>query len=397
MNHPPLKLRPREERRLRAGHLWVYSNEVDVKATPLTALEPGTTVAIQDSRGKTLGMGYVNPHSLICARLVSRNPHRDLDVGLIQDRLRVALALRERFFAKPYYRLVYGESDGLPGLVVDRYGEVLVAQISTLGMERHKAEILEAIAAVVKPTAVLWRNDTPARQLEGLDPYVEDALGEVPEQVELEENGVRFRAALRAGQKTGWYYDHRDNRARLAAWSAGRRVLDVFSYAGAWGVQAAAGGAAEVVCVDSSAGALEQVTEHAELNGVADRVRGVEGNAFDVLRSLQGESAKFDVVVLDPPAFIKRRKDTEEGENAYRRINQLAMQVLAQDGLLVSASCSHHLSAGRLSQLAHTGGRQLGRTVQIVAQGHQAADHPVHPAMPETEYLKAFFLRVVSP
>lgn len=394
MNHAPLKLRKREDRRLRAGHLWVYSNEVDTAATPLSGFEPGATVAVQDARGKTLGMGYVNPHSLICARLVSGNPRRELDRALIEERLRHALALRERLFAAPFYRLVYGESDGLPGLVVDRFGEFLVAQITALGMERRKDAILDALRTVLEPRAVLWRNDASARRLEGLENYVETAFGEVPERIAVVENGVRFEVLPGAG----WSYDHRVNRAQLSAWAQGRRVLDVFSRAGAWGVQAAVAGATEVVCVDTSATALEQVSRHAALNGVSERVHTREGsNAFEALRALHSAGERFDVVVLDPPPFIKRRKDQEEGENAYRRLNQLAMQVLGADGLLVSASCSHHLSAARLLQLAGQAGRQLGRQVQSLAHGNQGPDHPVHPAMPETEYLKAFFLRVASP
>lgn len=397
MDYPVLRLKPREDRRLRAGHLWVYSNEVDVAQTPLTAFAPGDLLAVQDARGRTLGMGYVNPHSLICVRLMSRNPHRELDRAFFEERLRLALALREGWFEEPFYRLVYGEGDGLPGLVVDRYGDVLVGQITTAGMEQRRELIAEVLQALLRPAALLWRNDSPAREFEGLPLESVEAFGSVPERVPLRENGVRFEADVRGGQKTGWYYDHRDNRARLARLARGRRVLDVFSYAGAWGVQAAAAGAEQVLCVDASAGALGEARRNAALNGVEARLGTVEGNVFEVLRGLRQDRERFDLVVLDPPAFIKRRKDMAEGEAAYRRVNRLAMQLLGRDGFLVSASCSHHLAEGRLLHLVHDTGRELGRAVQLLARGHQGADHPVHPAIPESEYLKALFVRIASP
>jgi 23S rRNA (cytosine1962-C5)-methyltransferase len=393
MSLPPLRLRKDEDRRLRAGHLWVFSNEVDVTHTPLTAFEPGEVVEVQDARGAPLGVGYVNPRSLIAARLVSRDRDDRLDAALLQRRLTRALALRERLFDRPFYRLVYGESDGLPGLVVDRFGDVLVAQITTAGMERVKDEIVAVLRDALQPAGILLRNDSSGRALEGLESYVAVAHGEVPEVVQLEENGVRFEAPM-AGQKTGWFYDHRMNRARLAAYVGGRRVLDVFSYVGGWGVQAAVAGAAEVVCVDASAEALEHAGRNAALNGVESAVSTRRGDAFDVLRILAAEGERFDVVVLDPPAFIKRKKDQKAGEEAYRRVNQLSMDVLRQDGILVAASCSYHLPREALQDAMLRAARRQGRSLQILEQGHQGPDHPVHPAIPETAYLKAFIGRV---
>ncbi|HYJ80409.1 MAG TPA: class I SAM-dependent rRNA methyltransferase [Longimicrobiaceae bacterium] len=393
MSLPPLRLRKNEDRRLRAGHLWVFSNEVDTAATPLTAFAPGDPVEVQDARGAPLGIGYVNPRSLIAARLVSRDRLARLDRALLRRRLVRALALRQRLFDRPFYRLAFGEGDGLPGLVVDRFGEHLVAQVTTAGMERVKDEIAAVLGELLTPAGILFRNDAPGRALEGLESYVETAAGELPEVVPLEENGVRFQAPL-AGQKTGWFYDHRMNRARLAAYAPGARVLDVFSYVGGWGVQAAAAGAERVLCVDASAAALEQVERNAALNGVEARVLTRRGDAFDVLRLLAAEGEKFDVVVLDPPAFVKRKKDLRAGEEAYRRVNALAMEVLRQDGILVSASCSYHLPREALQDAMLRAARSRGRGLQIVEQGHQGPDHPVHPAIPETAYLKAFFGRV---
>ncbi len=393
MTPPPLVLKRHEDRRLRAGHLWVFSNEVDVGRTPLTAFEPGDAVQIQDSRGAALGVGYVNPRSLIAARLVSRDPRGVLDGALLRARISRALALRERLFDRPFYRLVFGEGDGLPGLVVDRFGDVLVVQLSTAGMERLRAEVVAALEETLRPTGILLRNDVSGRALEGLESYVETASGEVPEALPLEENGVRFEAPV-AGQKTGWFFDHRPNRARLQAYGRGGRVLDVFSYIGGWGVQAAAAGAEEVVCVDSSASALEAVARNAALNGVEGRVSTRRGDAFDVLREMAATGERFDVVVLDPPAFIKRKKDQKAGEEAYRRVNALAVELLRPDGILVSASCSYHMSAEALQDAMLRAARQHRRELQILEKGHQGPDHPVHPAIPETAYLKAFFGRV---
>lgn len=390
----PLRLKKNEERRLRAGHLWVYSNEVDTVRTPLTAFAPGQPVLIEAANGKPLGTAYVNPHSLICARLVSRDPGHMLDRSLLVHRLNVALSLRERLYPQPYYRLVHGEGDALPGLVVDRYGDVLVVQTTTAGMERVRDMLIEALEKVLRPAGVLLRNDSPVRALEGLHTYVE-VLGTVPPQVDLEENGARFRVNVQAGQKTGWFYDQRENRVRLARYVKGMRVLDLFSYVGGWGIQAACAGAAEVLCVDASQEALAQVAVNAGLNGVESRVQTCKGDAFEVLRGLREAREHFDVVVLDPPAFIKRRKDAKAGIEAYQRINQQAMQVLAKDGILVTASCSYHLEAETLQQVVLAASRHLDRSVQILERGRQGPDHPVHAAIPETEYLKALYCRVL--
>lgn len=393
MSLPPLRLKKNEDRRVRAGHLWVFSNEVDVAATPLAAWEPGALAELQDARGAPLGVAYVNPRSLIAARVISRDRDARLDGAFLRRRLARALSLREALFAAPFYRLVFGESDGLPGLVVDRFGDVVVAQLTTAGMERAKGEVADALRDALSPSALLFRNDASGRGLEGLESYVETAFGTVPDLVPLEENGVRFEAPM-AGQKTGWFYDHRMNRARLMAYARGRRVLDVFSYVGGWGVQAAAAGAERVLCVDASAPALEQARRNAALNGVEGRVETERGDAFDVLRRLAAEGERFDVVVLDPPAFIKRRKDQKAGEEAYRRVNHLAMEVLRPDGFLVSASCSYHLPREALQDAMLRASRRLGRSLQVLEQGHQGPDHPVHPAIPETAYLKAFVARV---
>lgn len=392
---PPLRLKKNEERRLRAGHLWVYSNEIDITATPLKDFEPGSGVRIEDHRGHVLGTGYINPHSLICARLVSRDPKYILDKSLLKHRLNIALSLREQLFDTQYYRLVHGEADGLPGLVVDRFNDVLVVQITTAGMEQQKTAIIEALVKIIKPSTIVFRNDSPSRQAEELDSYVETALGNEPVTVFLEENNTQFETDVIKGQKTGWFYDHRMNRARMQHYVKDKRVLDVFSYVGGWAIQALTAGASEVMAVETSSTAIDQIHHNAELNDVVDRIASVQGDAFEALKSLRQAREKFDVVIVDPPAFIKRKKDFKEGLNAYRRINQMAMQVLNKDGYLISASCSYHMPAEQLSDAILKSSRHVDRTAQIIEQGHQGPDHPVHPAIPETNYLKAFFARVL--
>ncbi|MFO0334193.1 MAG: class I SAM-dependent rRNA methyltransferase, partial [Pseudomonadota bacterium] len=291
-------------------------------------------------------------------------------------------------------RLVHGESDALPGLVIDRYGDLCVVQVGTAGMEARRDWIEAALAKVVKPRVLVWKNDGGSRELEGLPRYVESPQGEVPESVEVVEAGLRFAAPLAGGQKTGWFYDQAANRAQFLGLARGaERVLDVFSYVGGWGVSAGARGAREVVCVDSSATALEYAERNATANGVAG-FSTRRGDGFEVLESLHAAREKFDLVVVDPPAFIKRRKDAPKGEAAYRRVNQLAMQLLGRDGWLVSCSCSYHLESGALLDAIQKAARHLGRFAQVVATGGQSPDHPVHPAIPETRYLKGFLVRV---
>jgi len=393
MNLPNLILKSQADRRLKMGHLWIFSNEVDTDQSPLKNFTMGQQALVTTHNGKPLAIALVNPNGLICARVINRDVAHPLNKSLLVHRIKQALSLREMVFEHPCYRLIYGDSDLLPGLVVDRFGDYLVVQIAGAGMELVKNEIIEALVQVIKPKGILVNNDHSARALENLPEYTEVAYGEVPEWVELIENNTRFLAPIHGGQKTGWFYDHRVNRAQLQHYVKGKRVLDVFSYIGGWGIQAAMAGAAEVICVDASESALEGVARNAELNNL-ENVSGIHGKAIDVLKHLIAEDERFDVIVLDPPAFIKRKKDQKAGEAAYRHINELAMRLLGRDGILVSASCSMHLAKDTLLEIVRASGRHLDRHVQILGQGGQGPDHPVHPAIPETDYLKAVFARV---
>ncbi|MES0872460.1 class I SAM-dependent rRNA methyltransferase [Sinimarinibacterium thermocellulolyticum] len=389
---PTLKLRPREERRARAGHLWIYSNEIDAGAE-FRSIEPGTLCRVVDDRGKPIGTGYVNPHTLLAVRLLSSDVHAAIDACWFERRLQAALALRDRIYAAPYYRLVHGEGDGLPGLVVDRYGAVLVVQITTAGMERLKPLVIDALRKLLEPRGIVLRNDSNARELEGLPSAVE-VIGEVPDRVEVDEDGVWLYADPKGGQKTGLFFDQRDNRARFARYVRGRRVLDVFSYVGAWALRAAHDGASAVSCLDRSQTALDHALAAAQRAGVA--LEAIRDDALAGMKALRAAGRSFDVVVIDPPALIKRRKDHAAGLEHYAALNRAALHLLAADGILVSCSCSHHLAADELQRILLREARQAGRRLQILETGGQGPDHPVHPAIPETRYLKAFFCRALA-
>lgn len=392
-----LALRKNEDRRLSAGHLWIFSNEVDVAKTPLTGFAPGECARVESSQGRPLGSAYVNPAALIAGRVYCQDATRPLDAELLRARLGEALRLREALFAAPYYRLVFGEADMLPGLVVDRFGPVLAVQIGTAGMERLRAEIVDALTELLAPDGILLKNDLPGRELEGLARGVELAAGVAPDEAEIEENGCRFVFPLAGGQKTGWFYDMRETRAMAASLSAGRAVLDVFSYAGGLGIACAKAGATRAVCLDASGVALSYAAKSAALSGVAERVEFLESDAFAGLKELRAKGERFGLVSVDPPAFVKRRKDLEKGLTAYRTANRLALELVEDGGFLVACSCSQHVGRDDLRKLLAGAARDAGVRLTIVRQCHQAADHPIHPAMPETEYLKGFLCRVARP
>jgi len=395
MQTVPLQLKRNQDSRLRFGHCWVYSNEIDTKMTPISELQSGQPVEIFNDKKRWMGSGYANPHSLISARIVSRDRKHPFSPSLLVHRLKVALSLRDRLYSTPYYRLVFGESDGLPGLVIDRFDSCLVIQITTAGMELMKQEVIAAAMKVLRPTAIYLRNDVAIRSLEGLELYTEDVMDSWPEVVELEEFSTRFQLPSVGGQKTGWFYDQALNRQRMVRYVNGMRVLDVCSYIGAWGIQAAVHGATDVFCVDSSEKALDAVEQNAALNGVESKVATLHGDAFDALRELRAAGEHFDVILLDPPAFIKRKKDQKAGEQAYRRLNQLALPLLSKDGILITSSCSHHMPEQKLLQVVQQAARHTDRSVQLLERGFQAPDHPQHPAMPETTYLKSLTFRVL--
>lgn len=391
-----LILKKNEDRRIRAGHLWVFSNEVDVERTPLTGFAPGEPARLVASSGRPLALVTVSPGALICARVMDQDPGAKLNREWFKRRLGQALGLRERLYAEPFYRLAYSEGDLLPGLIIDRFDRGLSMQTSTAAMEGLTPLILEALDELLAPEWILAKNDMPLRDMEGLAREVKALKGTPPERAEVLEGGIRFQFSLAGGQKTGWFYDQRENRLALARLCKGARVLDVYCYAGGFGVAAAAAGAEEVALLDASEPALEQALDNAETAGVAERVTGLHGDAAEGLAELAAAGERYDVISLDPPAFIKRRKDHAKGLAAYQKINRAAVELLAPGGLLLSCSCSRLLAPEDLAQAAYRAAGSAHRPAQIVWRGRQGSDHPAHPAMPETEYLKAVLLRALD-
>lgn len=390
---PSLRLMPGGHRRWVMGHPWIYSNEIRMDGAA-KALAPGTLVRLVAEHGEAIGLASFNPHTLIAARLISRAPEARIDAAFLAERLRRALALRERIVPTPFYRLVHAEADGLPGLVVDRYGDAVAIQANSAGMEHLTPLLLEALESVLAPAAVLLRNDSAARALEGLPQEVAWAKGDGPRWIELIENGARFPLELGHGQKTGWFFDQRENRAMVAALAAGARLLDLYCYGGGFSVQAALAGALEVVAIDRSEAALALAARAAEINGVAARCRFERGEAFDRLQRLRAAGERFDIVLADPPAFVKSRKELAQGAKGYRKLVRLAAPLVSAGGFLFIASCSHQVDAALFAEQVRRGLVDANRSGRILAATGAAKDHPVHPSLPESAYLKAQLLQL---
>ena len=384
-----LRLHQGRERRVLQGHRWVFANEI---ADRFSDCEPGSWVEVLSDKGVPLGSGYINPHSLIAIRIVcppGRKPDREYFHGLITD----ARARRETTYpGSACWRAVFGDSDGLPGLVADRYEDVLVYQVTTLGMARMEPLIREILLDVFKPRAMVFRNDTAVRSLEGLSLEKGVAFGDLPDLQQVEMDGLKIRLDPLNGQKTGLYLDQRDNRNAFRRLAGGRRVLDLFCYNGAWSLAALAGGAAETVGVDQSPDALDQARDNAAQNGMDGRSTFLEGDVFHYLRSV--EKGAFDTIILDPPAFAKSRNSLPEARKGYTDLNRRALLALRPGGLLVSCSCSYHLNEEMFREVLLNAAQAAGRRLRLIEARGQAADHPVLLAMPETRYLKCWFLEV---
>jgi 23S rRNA (cytosine1962-C5)-methyltransferase len=385
---PEVILEPNRHKRVTGGHPWVYSNEIKMDAAA-KALPPGGLVTLKTSEGKRLGVATFNPHTLVAARLLDRDATRRIDAKFFVSRLERALQLRRRLYAEPYYRLIHAEADGLPGIVADRIGDVLVCQLNTAGMARLEEPWLEACAKALAPRAVVLRNDSSARTLEGLETEVRIASGALDEAVELVENGARFKVDPLGGQKTGWFYDQRDNRRFMGGLASGGRVLDLYCFGGGFAIAAALGGATQILAVDRSEPALTLAQASADANGVGEKCRFARGDAFAELERLATERERFDVVIADPPAFVKSKKDLGAGLRGYRKLARLAAGVVAPGGILFIASCSHNVEPGAFAEEVRRGVADAGRGGRLIRSAGAAPDHPVHPWLPESAYLKA--------
>ena len=387
-----IRLKPGEEDRLLAGHLWIYRNELE-KWPPSVA--PGDLVDVSDSRGRFLGRGYLNPRSTICVRLLARE-RVPIDQAFFTTRLRQALVWRERVMeSKSAYRVVHGEADGLPGLIVDRYGDAVAIQILTAGMECRRTLILNAIAEVLRPRTIVSRNDSPMREREGLLRERSVIHGDLSPSPVVEINGLEVTVDLLTGQKTGLYLDQVDNYRLIRRLAPEAVALDCFCYSGLWGLHAARYGASRVIGIDQSVSAVEQAAALAAQNGLSDRCTFVTGNVFDDLKERDRRREAFDMVILDPPAFVKTRTRLPEAIGGYKEINLRAMRVLRPGGVLVTCSCSYHLSGERFRNLLLEAAHDVRRTLKLVAQGRQPADHPILLGVAETEYLKCLVLQVI--
>ncbi|MHB1218075.1 MAG: class I SAM-dependent rRNA methyltransferase [Alphaproteobacteria bacterium] len=388
---PTLRLLAGRHRRALGGYPWIYSNEIAMDAAA-KALPAGTIVAVQAADGRMVGAGTFNPHTLIAVRLLTSDPAARIGADFLAGRLRAALHWRERLFGTPFYRLIHAEADGLGGLILDRFGDTAVVQITTAGMERLRAPLLEAIDAVLAPRCVVLKCDPAARDTEGLESHVTVAKGTLDGPIEGREGAIRFLADLSGGQKTGWFYDQRENRAAIAALARDARVLDAYCYAGGFALHAAVGGAREVVALDRSADALTIAERAASLNGVAERCTFRRAEVFEEMERMVAAGERFDVTIVDPPAFAKSRKDVPMALKGYRKLARLGAALTAPGGFLFIASCSHNVDEAHFGEEVRRGIEKTGRAARILRRSGAAPDHPVHPALPESAYLKAELL-----
>jgi 23S rRNA (cytosine1962-C5)-methyltransferase len=388
-----ITLNKNEDRRIKSGHPWVFSNEIREVTGDHSA---GIVAELYDAAGGFIGVGHYNPHSLIAFRLVSRQ-REDIDAfEFFEGRIAAALATRQdRYLGLATFRAVYGESDFMPGLVVDKYGDYLSVQFLSAGMDCRREQIVASLRNIFKPLGIIARNDVSVRKLEGLEEKAELLWGDIPERVEMTENGLLFQVNLREGQKTGGFLDQKQNHLLLREICSGKSVLDCFCYTGGWAIHAAAFGAKSVVGIDISARAVGQASSHAKLNKVSDRVKFEECDAFERLRSLHQEGRRFGVAVMDPPAFVKSRKNIAEATKGYLTVNRRALELLEPGGYLITCSCSYHMGREAFRDMLIQAARLAKREVRLVETCSQAADHPVLLSFPESEYLKCFVLQAV--
>jgi 23S rRNA (cytosine1962-C5)-methyltransferase len=390
---PSVRLHHRRDKRVLSGHPWIYSNEI-VMDDAAKVLEPGTLAAFRAHDGAFIGTGTFNPHTLIAGRIFTRAPLAKIDDEWLRARLQNALALRKRLMTEFYYRLVHAEADGLPGLIVDRFGPHLSVQLNTAGMQKLWPQLEKVLVDLLQPESIVLHNDSAARMLEGLEKSVTLARGAIKGPVEVHENGLTYFADLLGGQKTGWYFDQRDNHALVTRFAKGARVLDLYCHAGGFGLLAAKTGADEVIGVDSSQPALDLALKAAEYNKLAARCTWVRADVFEDLEKRAASKEKFGIVIADPPPFVKSRKDIASGARGYRKLARLSAQVTAANGLLFIASCSHNMELEAFTAEVARGLSEARREGRILNTVFAAPDHPVHPHLPESAYLKGLLVQV---
>lgn len=384
-----LILLPGREKRVFSGHPWIFKSDIARgKGNP----QPGDTVRVTASNGRFLAMAVYNPASQIALRILS---YRDepIDETFIRARVRAAVDYRRQFADLRSCRLIFAESDGLPAVIADSFGDVIVLQCLTLGMEKYKDVICDELMEELHPQGIYERNDVPVRELEGLPQQTGVLLGTVPDTVEIAENGVRFLVDVKNGQKTGFFLDQKENRAAIAPFVKGKRVLDCFTHTGSFALHAAKYGAADVTGVDISEYACACAAKNAALNGF-DNVRFIAANAFDFLKEQCAAGEQYDVVILDPPAFTKTRHNLEAAERGYKEINLRGIKLVRNGGYLITCSCSQHMLPNQFREVVLSAARDARARLFQVEYRTQGRDHPILPAAPETQYLKCGIFRI---
>jgi 23S rRNA (cytosine1962-C5)-methyltransferase len=396
IRYPTASLKPHRNESLQSGHLWIFSGAL--QQTPRW-VEPGGLIDVKSATGQFVARGYYNPATDIAIRILTHDPNELIDDEFLRHRIRRAQELRAALDQSQTnaYRLINAEGDGLPGLVVDRYADILVVQIHTLGMEKLRPQLVEALLEVTGATGILWRNDVQGRKREGLEleePAV--AAGEVPALIPILENGIQFEVDPWGGQKTGFFLDQRDKRNALRRYTHNKRVLNCFSYTGGFSVYAALSDSeTRVVSVDSSEPAVETAYQHFQLNGLDPELHQfLIADAFDYMEQAVEQGEQFDVIVLDPPAFAKSQSARAQAIKGYRRLNMLGIQLLRPGGILLSCSCSGHIEMDDLLSVISQSAQHFKREVQLLEMYNLSIDHPMHLSMPETSYLKTVFCRV---
>ena len=384
-------LRKTRESRVRSGHPWVFASDIErVEGN----FEPGDVVDVVSSHNTYLGRAFYNPKSQISLRMLTTHDET-VDEAFFRRRVQEAWDYRNQFCDPASCRLIFSESDFLPGLIVDKFGEYLVVQSLCLGIEKWKQSIVRDLAEIVHPKGIWERSDVPVRRLEGLEQTTGLLYGEVPDSIDMVENGLRFVVDVKNGQKTGFFLDQKENRAAIAPLCKGARVLDCFCHNGSFSLHAAKYGAKSVLGVDISEEALEVARLNAENNGLSDVVTFEAHNCFDHLRELTDAHEQFDVVILDPPAFTKTRAAVESALRGYKEINLRGMKLVRKGGFLVTCSCSQHVSPDQFRDMINQAARDSKTKLRLVENRTQGHDHPILPASPETQYLKCMILQVL--
>lgn len=387
-----ITIAPSSHKRFVSGYPWLYNNEI-LPNNQTKSMVPGQLVQVL-LHGNPLATGYFNKHSLISFRVLSRNPEEPIDTQFFKNRLQEALHLRERFFNKPFYRLIHAEGDLLPGLIIDRFDSVFVLQINTQGMEKLKDFIISALQELFNPTTLYIKRESAIRKMEGLSIEPPEIIGNPIQTLTVEENDVTFKIDISEGQKTGWFYDHRENRKIIANLAKDNTILDYYCYSGGFSLQAATKGAKKVIGVDRSSYALQNAKESATLNQVDSKCEFIESDVFEDMDKRLNNLERFDIVVLDPPAFVKTKKDLPTGLKGYEKLITKGLQLTEKDGLLLIASCSYHVKELDLKNLLSRALYKTNRVGKIVQRLSAGCDHPVHPALEESEYLKGLLVSV---